>query len=149
MRQTSLVRTIARGAGLVGLSLLLLTSTAEARDKRHRDRNRDHDRQRHSRHFDYSPRRDHQGQRHQRRPKVRHRREFRRFEIPSRISSRRDFRRFRHRDVYYRPHRHAHRIYMFPVFDGHDHVYRPFHYCDGRRFSVDYHRPGFRIGLRF
>lgn len=134
---------IVRGAVLAGLSLALMTSVADAGQRDKRDRGRHP----HPRHFQGPAR--HPGPGHHRRHAVSRRHV--RFDIPSRISVRaaRDFRRFQQRDVYYRPHRHLHRVYLFPVFDGRHYVYRPFDYCEGRRFVVDFQRPGLSLNLRF
>lgn len=42
---------------------------------------------------------------------------------------------------YYRPHRHRHAVYRFPVWVGDDVYYRPYSYCNGRLYGHDSHRP--------
>jgi hypothetical protein len=40
-------------------------------------------------------------------------------------------------DLYFRPHRHHHAIYVFPVHTKHGVIYREFEYCRGRLFVRD------------
>jgi hypothetical protein len=39
--------------------------------------------------------------------------------------------------VYFRPHRHFHVMYTFPIWTGSTVAYRPFAYCNGRLFEHD------------
>lgn len=53
--------------------------------------------------------------------------------------------------AYYAPHRHSHRIYMFPVIvDGYYTDYQPYAYC-GEAYYPDHYRGGSRghLGLQF
>lgn len=77
-----------------------------------------------------------------------------RFELP-RIIVRADahrYDRFLDNDFYYRPHRHRHSVYNFPVrSDGHW-VQRPYEYCDGSLFvsgRVTIERPRFSLSFGF
>ena len=53
--------------------------------------------------------------------------------------------------TYYAPHRHSHRIYLFPVIvDGYYTEYQPYAYC-GEAYYPDHYRGGSRghLGLHF
>lgn len=81
-------------------------------------------------------------------------RRYDRFELP-RVIVRADTRRYDryyNNDFYYRPHRHRHSVYNFPVrIDGHW-VQRPYEYCDGALFvsgHVTIERPRFSLSFGF
>jgi len=76
------------------------------------------------------------------------------FVVPERIDRRHraDFRPYFAGDLYFRPHRHFHDIYVFPVRTRHGIVYREYEYCRGDLFirsHLSYHgeRVSFSIGF--
>jgi len=77
-----------------------------------------------------------------------------RFRVPARIL-RHDERRFRSYFVssaYYRPHRHRHYVYEFPVWTPRGYVFRTHDYCDGALFSrgrIEYHGRHISFGFDF
>ncbi|MDH3628502.1 MAG: hypothetical protein OES25_12730 [Acidobacteriota bacterium] len=55
-------------------------------------------------------------------------------------------------DFYYRPHRHQHSVYRFPVRIEGRWVHRPFEYCEGSLFvsgGFSVERPRFRVSVNF
>ena len=63
-----------------------------------------------------------------------------------------NYRRFHHGSVYYRPHRHHHTVYNFPVYTDAAYVYQQHYYCQGALYQHP-HRSGLHtnisIGFRF
>lgn len=102
-------------AGLVSLALLLAPAPAEAK---HGHSRKSHWQHRHSEH-----RRDH-------RPA---------FVVPRFIPAPRvvEYRPYFHARTWYRPHRHRHVVYRFPVYTEFGVAYRPYTYCGDHLFRVD------------
>jgi hypothetical protein len=76
-----------------------------------------------------------------------------RFVVPHHLYRRNygSYERYYRGTAYYAPHRHSHRIYMFPVIvDGYYTDYRPYAYC-GEAYYPDHYRRGSRghLGLHF
>lgn len=61
------------------------------------------------------------------------------------------YRPYYHGRTYFRPHRHYHAVYHFPVHTPAGYVWRPHSYCGGRlhRAHVEYHGPGISVGVSF
>lgn len=76
-------------------------------------------------------------------PRHHHRRHFR-FEVPTRIH-RHDipvYQSYHHGRAWFRPHRHSHTVYSFPVFTSSGWIYQPHSYCEGVLYTgahVSYH----------
>jgi hypothetical protein len=76
------------------------------------------------------------------------------FRVPQQIHRRvrAQYRPYYEGAVWYRPHRHAHTVYHFPVLTPNGYVYRPHEYCQGGLYTggyVAYNSPrvSFRIGF--
>ncbi len=76
------------------------------------------------------------------------------FSIPARIHLEKHHRAYRdyyHGRSYYRPHRHHHVVYHFPVYTEFGVVYRPHSYCDGHLYRgyISYDGPRFSLDVRY
>jgi hypothetical protein len=76
------------------------------------------------------------------------------FHAPARMHQRHrnDYRSFFAGDTYFRPHRHYHAVYVFPIRTRHGVVYREFEYCRGdmfvrNQFSYRGRNVSFNIGF--
>jgi hypothetical protein len=173
-RVPALPRRIARIAGcalaLAAVALTPDTALAEQdRGREHRSRHHGHDSERDhrwSRHHDHDSERDHRRSRHDdedderdgRRRHVCHDRcrvAHRTVHVTApRIIHHHDVQRYEpyyERVEYYRPHRHRHAVYVFPVYVHGRYVHRPHHYCGGRLFGgyVQYDGPRLHVGVGF
>ena len=129
-------RWIARSAAVVGFAALLLVIAGQpthAHGKKHHRKA----------HVVYVPRYAHD---HVHAQKV--------FTVPQRIHRRvrSTYRPYYEGTRWYRPHRHAHAVYYFPVLTPHGYAYRPHYYCEGRLYRGGYvtysgPRVRFRIGF--
>ncbi len=153
-------RAIALSAGLLGL--LAVATPAEARKQGHNHRQS----HRADRHWDDSS--DDSSEAYRRRGRARGHARYgyydeprynnrgkhhrhNRFVVPQRIGRKHfaNYRPYYERNVYFRPHRHQHSLFLFPVFNGYRYVMRPHYYCEGELYGghVAYNgrRGGFRI----
>jgi hypothetical protein len=119
-------------ATAAALTALVFTSTVEAGGHRHHRHHKHHKHHEHYKpykqykHYDYGHVRRHRGYRAL--PPA--------FVAPIRMHHRygRDYRPFFVGHTYFRPHRHRHAIYVFPVRTRHGIVYREYEYCRGDLF---------------
>ncbi len=64
-----------------------------------------------------------------------------RFAVPHRIPVHRVhvYRPYYHGRVFFKPHRHFHAVYHFPVYTAYGIAYEPYYYCDGALFLPPYY----------
>ncbi len=130
-------------AAATAMAVVVMSPAAQARDRHGHPR---HHRSHHDRHG-------HHGD-HHRHGLFSHIRHHSRFVVPQRIHShdRRDFRPYFRGSLYYRPHRHHHDVYYFPVYTGHGYSYQPRYYCESELFvggHAGYHGRDFSIHIDF
>jgi hypothetical protein len=140
---------IHRTASILGIVAMLAATTepALAKPKHGHPYGHGHGHGRHSCSDD-----DHRYHRHHRPTASRYEHRHPVFAAPPRVLHRVEvYEPYYERTVYFRPHRHRHAVYTFPVAVAHGYAYQPYQYCEGRLFRgfVEYAGPRVHVGIGF